>query len=112
MEISAKFVGQNAIVMLGEERLTKKFESKEDRDNLKTLIELHKESNAKDKKSVEKDIRKMFEVVVEQKKEKVKKIKEKIEKGITEQVSVEQLLEEARNKDLEIAQLKEQLKRE
>ena len=84
-EFNIKQVGQNLIIVKGDEKLSRKFENKEERDKVKELAAKY---SFKPSVKLYKEIKSLMSVAKEERKEYLKKAADK-EKGKTEEKPVE-----------------------
>ena len=109
-KISLKQVGQNVIVMFGEEKTSRKLEDKAERENLKSLVMSYEK---KPTLKAEKEIRKIMEAKKLEEKTKAevitksssKVVKEKVSKAKTKPVSntEKKKAEEAKKEEVKVA---------
>ena len=84
-EFNIKQVGQNLIIVKGDEKLSRKFENKEERDKVKELAAKY---SFKPSVKLYKEIKSLMSVAKEERKEELKKAADKA-KGKTEEKPVE-----------------------
>lgn len=84
-EFNIKQVGQNLIIVKGDEKLSRKFENKEERDKVKELAAKY---SFKPSAKLYKEIKSLMSVAKEERKEELKKAADKA-KGKTEEKPVE-----------------------
>ena len=87
-EFNIKQVGQNLIIVKGDEKLSRKFENKEERDKVKELAAKY---SFKPSVKLYKEIKSLMSVAKEERKEYLKKAADKA-KGKTEEKPVEEKL--------------------
>ena len=87
-EFNIKQVGQNLIIVKGDEKLSRKFENKEERDKVKELAAKY---SFKPSAKLYKEIKSLMSVAKEERKEYLKKAADKA-KGKTEEKPVEEKL--------------------
>lgn len=97
-EIGFKFIGQNIIVVIDNEKYSKKVIEKEDREKIKNKITLFNKQNSDSRK---KDIIKIFTKKTEEKEK-----KESVKKGIKKQIK--KVTKESKKQNKEIEQFVEE----